>query len=69
MSEQSEDLVEVEVLQSDAAANSGNSGGPMFNMDGEVIGIISSILSRSGGFDGISFAISSNVAKKLLLEG
>ncbi len=69
MSEQSEGLVEIEVLQSDAAANSGNSGGPMFNMDGEVIGIISSILSRSGGFDGISFAISSNVAKKLLLEG
>jgi S1-C subfamily serine protease len=69
MSEQSEGLVEVEVLQSDAAANSGNSGGPMFNMDGEVIGIISSILSRSGGFDGISFAISSNVSKRLLLEG
>jgi S1-C subfamily serine protease len=69
MSEQSKGLVEVEVLQSDAAANSGNSGGPMFNMDGEVIGIISSILSRSGGFDGISFAISSNVSKRLLLEG
>lgn len=69
MSEQSEGLVEVEVLQSDAAANSGNSGGPMFNMNGEVIGIISSILTRSGGFDGISFAISSNVTKSLLLEG
>ena len=69
MSEQLEGLVEVEVLQSDAAANSGNSGGPMFNMNGEVIGIISSILTRSGGFDGISFAISSNVTKRLLLEG
>jgi serine protease Do len=69
MSEQRESLVEVEVLQSDAAANSGNSGGPMFNMNGEVIGIISSILTRSGGFDGISFAISSNVTKRLLLEG
>jgi len=69
MSEQRKSLVEVEVLQSDAAANSGNSGGPMFNMNGEVIGIISSILTRSGGFDGISFAISSNVTKRLLLEG
>ena len=38
-------------------------------MNGEVIGVISSILTRSGGFDGISFAISSNVAKRLLLEG
>lgn len=69
LSEQSEGLVEIEVLQSDAAANSGNSGGPMYNMNGEVIGIISSILTRSGGFDGISFAISSNVTKRLLLEG
>jgi S1-C subfamily serine protease len=69
LSEQSEGLVEVEVLQSDAAANTGNSGGPMFNMNGEVVGIISSILTRSGGFDGISFAISSNVTKHLLLEG
>jgi S1-C subfamily serine protease len=68
MTEQRESMVEVEVLQSDAAANSGNSGGPMFNMNGEVIGIISSILTRSGGFDGISFAISSNVTKRLLLE-
>ena len=69
LTEQTEGLVEVEVLQSDAAANSGNSGGPMFNMKGEVIGIISSILTKSGGFDGISFAISSNVARKLMLEG
>lgn len=68
LSEQTEGLVEVEVLQSDAAANTGNSGGPMFNMDGEVIGIISSILTKSGGFDGISFAISSNIAKRLMLE-
>ncbi len=68
MTEQRESMVEVEVLQSDAAANSGNSGGPMFNMNGEVIGIISSILTRSGGFDGISLAISSNVIKRLLLE-
>jgi S1-C subfamily serine protease len=69
LTEQTEGLVEVEALQSDAAANSGNSGGPMFNMQGEVIGIISSILTKSGGFDGISFAISSNVATKLMLVG
>jgi S1-C subfamily serine protease len=68
LSEQSEGLYEIEALQSDAAANSGNSGGPMFNMDGEVIGIISSILTRSGGFDGISFAISTKTTKRLLLE-
>lgn len=40
----------------------------MFNMDGDVIGIISSILTRSGGFDGISFAISTKTTKRLLLE-
>jgi len=58
----------IEFFQTDAAINPGNSGGPMFNMKGEVIGVASSIYSISGGFDGIGFAISSNVAKKLLSE-
>ncbi|MFS4416439.1 S1C family serine protease [Maribacter sp. 2307ULW6-5] len=61
-------FVKIEFLQTDAAINSGNSGGPMFNMKGEVIGITSSIYSSSGGFNGIGFAASSNVAKKLLMD-
>ena len=45
--------VPVEVLQTDAAVNMGNSGGPMFNTNGGVVGIVSQILSQSGGFEGI----------------
>ncbi len=62
------DFVPLEFLQTDAAINPGNSGGPMFNMKGEVVGISSSIFSTSGGFNGIGFAASSNVAKKFLME-
>ena len=61
-------LSKVEVFQTDAAINYGNSGGPMFNMAGEVIGIVSQILSNSGGFQGVGFAVTSNVASKLLLN-
>ncbi len=53
----------VNFLQTDAAINPGNSGGPLFNLEGEVIGINTAIASRSGGFNGIGFAIPSNTAK------
>ncbi len=49
-------------LQTDAAINPGNSGGPLLNIRGEVIGINTAIISRTGGYDGIGFAIASNIA-------
>jgi serine protease Do len=52
----------VPFIQTDVAVNPGNSGGPLFNMKGEVIGMNSQIYSRSGGFMGISFAIPIDVA-------
>lgn len=58
----------IEFLQTDTAINTGNSGGPMFNVRGEVIGIVSFILTKSGGFDGIGFATSSNTAREALLH-
>ena len=62
------DFIEIEFLQTDAAINPGNSGGPMFNMAGEVVGIASRIFTNSGGFEGIGFAMSSNVANELLMK-
>ncbi len=56
----------MEVFQTDAAMNPGNSGGPLFNMDGEVIGIASHIRTTSGGFNGIAFAVTSNQVVQLL---
>jgi serine protease Do len=52
-------------IQTDAAINPGNSGGPLVNLDGDVVGINSAILSRSGGNNGIGFAIPSNLAKAI----
>ncbi len=50
-------------IQTDAAINPGNSGGPLLNLEGQVVGINSAIASRSGGYDGLGFAIPANVAK------
>jgi S1-C subfamily serine protease len=57
-----------EFLQTDATINTGNSGGPMFNMAGEVIGVVSHNISKSGGSEGLGFVVSINTVKKLLLE-
>lgn len=60
-------------LQTDAAINPGNSGGPLINLDGQVIGVNAAIESESGGFEGIGFAIPSNmavhIAKQLIAHG
>ncbi|PID65886.1 MAG: serine peptidase [Gammaproteobacteria bacterium] len=63
----------VPFIQTDAAVNPGNSGGPLFNLDGEVIGINSQIYSRTGTFNGLAFAIPINtamhIAKQLKAKG
>jgi serine protease Do len=55
-------------IQTDAAINKGNSGGPLFNTKGEVIGINTAIYSQSGGSIGIGFAIPANQAQKVVLD-
>src|SRR5213079_3086793 len=55
----------VPFIQTDVAVNPGNSGGPLFNMAGEVIGINSQIYSRTGGYMGLSFAVPIDVAMKV----
>jgi serine protease Do len=58
----------VPFLQTDVAVNPGNSGGPLFNLRGEVVGINSAIYSRTGGFMGLSFAIPIDVANEVVQQ-
>jgi serine protease Do len=58
----------VDFIQTDAAINRGNSGGPLFDMDGKVIGVNSAIYSPSGGSVGVGFAIPSNIVKTVVAQ-
>ena len=61
------DMPLAEFLQTTATINTGNSGGPLFNMAGEVIGIVSQNISKSGGSEGLGFVVTINSAKNLLV--
>jgi serine protease Do len=61
-------LQSVELLQTDAAVNAGNSGAPLLNMKGEIVGVVSHIVSQSGGSQGLGFAVTSSVVQQVLLE-
>lgn len=58
----------IEHLQTDAAVNMGNSGGPVFNLQGEVVGLVCHLVSSSGGSEGLGFAVASNVLRDFLRE-
>jgi serine protease Do len=62
------DMPLAEFFQTTATINTGNSGGPMFDVGAEVIGIVSHNISKSGGSEGLGFVVTINTAKKLLLE-
>jgi S1-C subfamily serine protease len=64
----SRDMPLAEFFQTTATINTGSFGGPMFNMAGEVIGIVSQNISKSGGSEGLGFVVTINTAKKLMLE-
>jgi serine protease Do len=57
-----------EFFQTDASINTGNSGGPMFNMAGEVVGVVSHTISRTGGSEGVGFVVTANTARQQLLQ-
>ena len=57
-----------EFFQTNATINTGNSGGPMFTMGGEVVGIVSHIISKSGGSEGLGFVVTSKTVRELMLE-
>jgi S1-C subfamily serine protease len=61
-------MEETDFFQTDAAINQGNSGGPMFNLEGEIIGIVSHIKSKTGSNVGLGFAVTSNMARHLMLD-
>ena len=61
------DMPLAEFLQTTATINTGNSGGPIFNMGGEVIGIVSQNISKSGGSEGLGFVVTINSARNLLV--
>ncbi|HSH28737.1 MAG TPA: trypsin-like peptidase domain-containing protein [Thiohalobacter sp.] len=58
----------IEFFQTDAAINQGNSGGPMFDLQGRVIGIVSRMISESGGSEGMGFAVTSLTAMEVLMK-
>ena len=68
LNKRTDNTAAVEFFQTDAAINRGNSGSPLFSLDGKVIGIVSNIMSASGGSEGLAFAATSNTARRLLLE-
>src|SRR5262249_56550927 len=57
-----------EFFQTTATINTGNSGGPMFNMAGEVIGVVSHNISKSGGSEGLGFVVTMKSARYFLME-